>query len=263
MKRIFFSAILSLLAHLAFAGDMPFITNDGLKKYNHDSGVVTQYRLPAQPAAASEGDARNKSGGGSDPRPEHFPDLAVAQKRLPGIRGRVLWDAVPVKDARVELKDPGDFYTMPALAQIVVDEKGQFIIGNPPAGKFMIYAIAPSSEYWEWSGTAITIPADGTVDAGTLRLSKRLELLEPANGAILNTTTPTLRWDSFPGAVRYHVDVFNNQTDEAVLRRDTKDSSLYVTPSLEPRADYQWSVTAYNAAGVQIAYYSAWKFKLQ
>jgi hypothetical protein len=59
------------------------------------------------------------------------------------------------------------------------------------------------------------------------------------------------------------VDLFVDATGEAVLRQDTTDTSLVVSPALTPGVRYQWSVNAYNADGVTIAYYSAWRFTVQ
>ena len=94
-------------------------------------------------------------------------------------------------------------------------------------------------------------------------LKKKLQLLEPANEATVGSTTPTLRWSSFPAAARYHVNLFVDQTGDAVLREDTTGTSLIVSPSLSPGVRYQWSVDAYDAAGVAIAYFSAWTFTVE
>jgi hypothetical protein len=168
-----------------------------------------------------------------------------------------------VPGARIELKEPGSYYDMPVLAQVVVGADGRFTLENPPAGSYMIYAVSPSDEYWEWRGKLIEIPVNAEVDAGTFYLCKKLELLEPADNATVNTTTPTLRWSSFPGATRYHVRVFDDQTGQAVLRQDTRDTSLIVAPPLTRGVRYQWSVDAYDAAGIPIAYSSAWHFTVQ
>jgi hypothetical protein len=221
MNRIILSGMLLILTQLAYAGDVPFITNGSLQKYDREPRAV-----------------------GSSP----------------SITGRVLWNAVPVKGALIELKKHGNYYTEPVLAQAVVDANGRFIIDSPPAGNYMIYAISPSDEYWEWTGSPITIHANKNVDAGTFYLRKKLQLLEPTSGATLSTTTPTLRWSSFPDATRYHVDIFDLQTNQAVLRQDTVITSLVVAPALAPGIRYQWTVNAYNAANIEIAYYSAWEF---
>jgi hypothetical protein len=175
----------------------------------------------------------------------------------------VLWSSDPVAGARIELKEQGNYYDLPVLAQATTRADGRFTVENPPAGDYQIYAVSPSDEYWRWAGRSIQIPAAAVVDAGTFYLKKKLQLLEPANNATVGTTTPTLRWSDFSDTASYHVNLFVDATGEAVLRQDTTDTSLIISPSLTPGVRYQWSVDAYNAAGVTIAYFSAWYFTVQ
>ncbi len=165
--------------------------------------------------------------------------------------------------AVVQLKPKGDFYTTPVLAQATVEETiGRFHILSPPVGEFMLYAIAPSAEYWDWFGVPVTIPESRRVDVGTLYLSKKMELLSPARNSTIDTRTPTLRWRSFPDSVRYHVDVHDEVTGQGVFSKDVVSPTVEATVEVPLAAgrQYQWRVTAYNALGHQIAYYSAWLF---
>ncbi len=199
------------------------------------------------------------------PTPTWTPTATPDTPTTTGLRitGLVLWGSNPVAGAGIELKEQGNYYDRPVLAQATTGSDGRFTLDNPPAGDYQIYAVSPSDEYWRWTGRSIQIPVDAAVDAGTFYLKKKLQLLEPADGSTIGTTTPTLRWGSFPNAARYHVDLFVDATGEAVLRQDTTDTSLTVSPPLTPGVRYQWSVDAYDAAGVAIAYYSAWRFTVQ
>ena len=98
------------------------------------------------------------------------------------------------------------------------------------------------------------------MDAGTFSLSKKLELLAPAYGSTVTTATPTLSWASFPDASRYEVYVYSAAGQLAF--RQSLSGTASVTSSLAAGA-YTWSVTAYNANNVQIAYYSSWSFTVQ
>jgi serine/threonine protein kinase len=178
------------------------------------------------------------------------------------VTGSVLWGSTPVSGARIELKQSGSYYSMPVLAQTVTGTDGRFTLVDPPVGDYMLYAVAPSQEYWTWTGRTVTTRAGETTDAGSYYLSKKLQLLEPALNSTV-TTTPILRWQSFPGAVRYHVDLFNDATGEPILRQDTTDTSLAIASPLAPGMRYQWSVNAMNANQIQTAYYSAWYFTVQ
>src|SRR5258706_6846076 len=188
-------------------------------------------------AAEPEGALRVIAGHASELRPASAPDAPPAAEppaegRGLRVTGRVMWAALPVAGARAELKAEGNYYELPVLAEAVMGADGWFVLENPPAGKFMLYAVSPSDEYWSWSGHSITIGAGQAVRSPKFELSKKMELLEPEVGATLDTTTPALRWASFPEAVSYHVDVFNDETGEAVMRADTTDTRLVVTPPL-------------------------------
>jgi hypothetical protein len=174
-----------------------------------------------------------------------------------------MWSTSPVAGARIELKEQGNYYDQPVLAQTTTDAGGWFSLEDPPVGSYQIYAVSPSEEYWRWTGRSIQIASGAAVDAGMFRLKKKLQLLEPVNDAVLDTTTPTLRWQAFPDAVRYHVNLFVDATGEAVLRRDTTETSLTVSPPLAAGVRYQWSVDAYDASGTTIAYFSPWRFTVQ
>jgi len=123
--------------------------------------------------------------------------------------------------------------------------------------------VAPSDEYWEWTGRDITLGAGRAPEVLGLELSKKMQLLEPAVGATVDTTTPVLRWASFPEAALYHVAVFDDETQEAVMQAETAETSPVVTPELTPGGRYQWSVSAVNAAQQSIAYFSSWVFTVQ
>jgi len=149
---------------------------------------------------------------------------------------------------------------MPVVAKAIVDVNGDFLLDKPPAGSYMIYAVAPGPEYWNWTGHSIDIAVGQAVDAGTFYLSKYLELLAPAYGAVVSTTTPELSWASFPDAARYEVYVYNSASGQLAFRQSLSGTASVVSPLAA--GGYSWSVTAYNANNTQIAYYSIWTFTL-
>jgi len=201
------------------------------------------------------------------PAPAPSPTLAPTptETRMPSgssIVGQVMWGSQPISGAGIELKASGDFYSATVLAQTVTATDGTFLLEDAPPGSHFIYAVAPSDEYWAWTGNPVNIVAGSRIDVGTFYLSKKLQLVEPTDNAVVGTT-PTLGWSAFPGATKYHVDLFNDETGQAVLRKDTTETSLTVSPPLVPGVLYQWSVHAMNSAGITIAYYSAWRFTVQ
>ena len=194
------------------------------------------------------------------PTPTRTPTPEVAGPTGLRVTGRVLWGSHPVPGARIELKEQGSYYQEPVLVQTSTDDEGRFTLESPPAGAYQIYAVSPSDEYWSWTGRSIEIPADAAVDGGTFYLKKKLQLLEPADRGTVGTNTPTLRWQGFPGATRYHVDLFVDATGDPVLRQGTPDTSLTLSTPLVSGVRYQWSVEAYDSGGTAIAYFSAWTF---
>src|SRR5207253_11041216 len=124
-----------------------------------------------------------------------------------------------------------------------------------------IFAFAPSAEFWSFIGQSLQVNAGENVQNVTLRLSKILQLLQPANNSTVSTTTPTLSWQAFPGAVRYHVQLNETATDQLIISGDTT-STMMVTPVLTSGRTYRWLVDAYDADGIRIAYYSEWRFSV-
>jgi hypothetical protein len=178
------------------------------------------------------------------------------------IVGSVVWDGNPIPGVTVELKGPlsaGNYYTLPTLASAVTASNGSFVITNPPTGSFEIYAVSPdTSVYWQWWNEAITVTAGQVTNAGALTLCKQLQLLSPASGSALSTTTPTLQWQAFPGTTSYYVAVGNVTTLAGVFGQYTAAAQITVTPALSP-GSYEWGVWAYDANG-PIAYYESWAF---
>jgi len=179
------------------------------------------------------------------------------------VAGLVEWNQQPVPGAQIILKPAGNFAEQPAVAETTADADGRFIIETPPVGKWFIYAIPADEEFWGGVGQSLSVGAGQVVDAGRIQFAKRMQLLEPAPQALLDTDTPTLRWAAYPEAVRYHADVFNDATGAAVMRQDTTGTSLVVDPPLAPGVRYQWSVQAYNSANQEFAYYSCWYFTIR
>jgi hypothetical protein len=178
------------------------------------------------------------------------------------VSGHIAWNDSPVPGARAQLKS-GDYASTPVLAEATVDASGQFTLESPPAGTYQLYAVAPSDEYWPWISHTITINSGVTIDAGTFNLLKKLQLLGPADGASIDASTQALTWTSIAAAARYDIDLSDNATGQPVLKNSTTGTNLVIGQALNPGSSYKWSVSAYNAAGNQIAYSSALSFTAQ
>jgi hypothetical protein len=211
-----------------------------------------------QAGVYSEVDSDNATGGKSNA----ITWAVTASSTTTAVTGRVVWNGVALPNAGVQLKQVGDYYSLPALASTVSAADGTFTIQNPPTGNLMIYALAPSSDYNDWAGRSVTVVSGQQTNVGDLSLYKKLQLISPGDGSVVTTTTPTLQWTAFPGTTRYDVYVFNNATFQRVFLQSTQGTQITVSPALQRGQQYQWSVDAYNSSGQEIAYWSAWVFTI-
>lgn len=206
------------------------------------------------PIADAGGPVPGLPGGGPPPAPPAVPDQMV---------GRVLWGSGPMAGVGVEVKPPGDFYSQPVLANGVTDAGGGFSIDKLPPGSYVIYAIAPAPEFWDFSGYPLDIPpGSGDINVGDLNISQRMRLLDPPDGSVIATRQPTLRWDPFPGAAFYQVTVLDGRGRDVV--RDSTAGTSYTPPvNLQRGMNYEWFVEAMDGSGSQIAYFASWFFTVR
>jgi hypothetical protein len=198
-----------------------------------------------------------KQGGASGPVVRAVME-ASAPRGL-ALTGRVVWNGVPVPNAKVRLAHR-DSVSAPASARTVTANDGAFTIQDPPAGDLMIWVYAPSSEYTDLAGRAVTITAGHPENIGSVSITKKLQLLSPTVSEIA-TTTPALEWAPFPDSVRYNVYVFNDSTRQRILLRSTKDTRMTVPAPLPNGQQLRWGVQAYNSKGEEIAV-SWWRFTI-
>ena len=88
--------------------------------------------------------------------------------------------------------------------------------------------------------------------SGTLDLPV-IESISPSNEEIVNSQ-PVLQWQSFPGAVNYHVIVLNDGAypPQVVFDQIVTDTMFTVDPPLLP-GHYSWTVWAQDEQGTVIA----------
>ena len=174
------------------------------------------------------------------------------------LSGQVQWGARPVAGVRVELRKPG-WRTNPAPGDVVAtalsDAAGQYMFQNPPAGDWSLCAVWPDGEESQGGTPAVQIAAGQVVPTGpdtTLKLARMLKLLEPAFGASVDTS-PTLRWEEFPGASGYRLFAGDIGTGGLVLDQVVTGTSFKFTSPLLPGSKYQLSVSALDGTEAQLA----------
>ena len=102
-------------------------------------------------------------------------------------------------------------------------------------------------------------PGGGSSNTGTFSVSPMSVPVPPVPtglspgsneppGVTVNTLTPTLSWNSSPGATGYVVAMLNNATGAAILAQTVSATSI-LCPTLASGVTYVWSVAAYNSSG--------------
>jgi hypothetical protein len=242
--------------HTSKGGDTPYelvitqVAKDHILGYlSTPKNAGTVARSQAGSADASLNPAAGTSPNSPEPAPSKQPSSGPTQ-----VTGRVVWNGIPVPNARVQLKQVGNYHSLPGLASTVSTTDGTFAIEKPPTGSLMIYALAPTADYWPFQAYPETIMAGQSTNVGDLAIAKKLQLLSPASGAIVTTTTPTLRWAAFPDAARYGVQVHNKASSQQVFLQSTQGTQITVSPALQSGQGYEWTVQAYNSTGQRIAW---------
>ncbi|MHA1466405.1 MAG: hypothetical protein ACTSQ2_15045, partial [Candidatus Heimdallarchaeaceae archaeon] len=88
--------------------------------------------------------------------------------------------------------------------------------------------------------------------------------VSPANGAVLDTNTPTFTWNPVAGAVLYRFYlVFNNDWSSPIIIIDLNETSFLLPFAIGGASNvFYWSVRAIDAAGNFGGYDPAWTFTI-
>jgi hypothetical protein len=218
---------------------------------NQPVAQATPSAIPVPPDAGSTG-ASLRPPASTPPDPHEPATLPQRSDARTQVTGRVVWNEMPVPNARVQLGQ-ADRVSLPGLASAVSAADGTFTLQGPPTGSLMIWISAPSSDYLELTGHRVTIVAGHPNNVGDLGITKKLQLLSPADRATISTTTPALQWAPFPDSVRYDVYVFNDATPQRLLLQSVTDARMTAPHPLPCGQLFRWGVTAYNSSGQRIA----------
>jgi hypothetical protein len=172
-------------------------------------------------------------------------------------QGRVLWNEQPFAGVTVKLcADWGMFGGCKGTEyQAVTDTDGRYTITGIPPGEYDFVTKLPDQpNETGWLGLSVTVQADQTVTVRDVPVVKYdLKLLSPADKTTVNTTTPALTWESYPGAAYYKVYVSGGPSSKTAVSFEKTTATQYnVTTPLES-GEYYWRITAYNASGSEIA----------
>jgi hypothetical protein len=150
---------------------------------------------------------------------------------------------------------PGVVVLLSNGARLTTDSGGHAVFDGVARGKVDYRVTFPDSfqgsPLVESDEGQVTVKAGTTVEQPLAVVKSDLQVDAPKNEASV-TQPVSLRWQAYPGAARYHVDIDPHDSGDSV-ERDTAQPSLTLDTTLPPNAVYQYRVTALNAAGQLIA----------
>ena len=168
------------------------------------------------------------------------------------VQGRVLWNDQPVAGATVSVADIPS-HGSARYGTTTTDDQGRFSMsGVPPGNRYVelkgdqrVFMITMDGEPFvtsEWSTRTVRLPNHN------LHVCKSFDLGSPAHNESVGSR-PTLRWDAYPDARRYVVDVFDRTSSIAMeWIVDAAVTSVQIDADLPP-GSYEWRVNAVNATG--------------
>ena len=201
--------------------------DEGPELVPSDTPTSTQSSIPEQPAEETE------------------PPPGTVQ-------GSVLWNEQPVEGASVDVYDQYSANST-HYGSATTDASGHFSISGIPEGEQYLYVHGDQPEFW----VAAVTPFEMASGTGTLAedtyLCKGFNPDSPEDGAVIDTSRPTLRWSRYDDAVDYAVRVIRVGESNFVFQRGDRDAripdtSVQLDVDLSP-GEYRWRVDAFNAAG--------------
>jgi hypothetical protein len=192
--------------------------------------------------------------------PTLAPDLLIPSDNTANVplNQALHWSTVGgISSYRVQLSTSADFTTK------VVDTTALGVTSLPLNG------LAENTKFY-WRVRAVNGAGDGPwspvwsfTTLTVLKVPNAPTLREPGNtmGGVSNT--PTLRWDSVPGATAYHLQL-SLRADFSLVQVDTTGllDRFYITPKLADGNTYSWRVSAINGAG-QGDWSPTWSFTVE
>jgi hypothetical protein len=188
-------------------------------------------------------------------------------KSVPGtISGRVLWNEQPMPDVQVYARECAA--PSPKVGPVTTDAKGRFTLADVPDARVCVELHpANAKEYWTIAATIFEVAPGKETTAPDAYVCKLFDLSAPKAGESVNDSRPLLKWERYPDAVGYSVQVFRLAPNYvSIFRRGERDqlldkNSLQVETDLSP-GEYYWRVDAYNRAGHVIGCNYPVKFRI-
>jgi len=173
----------------------------------------------------------------------HRVGVVAPPKALPCVEGRVYYATTALPDVKVELI-AGSSTSGPVEQTTTTDASGRYRFCNVEPGEYQLKRYGPTAEYIGWVADNLTMGGSNVIKH--LDLPKKMTLLTPANGALINTTVPTMTWQALPEADHYTFQL--NKTADWTLVEHTHNIIGTVHQVLAPlnwNTGYTWQIDAY------------------
>ncbi len=186
--------------------------------------------------------------------PTAEPIVVVSSSpRDPGVSGVARWGTQPMPDAIVELRT-GDWRVNPnaVLQYAITDPEGRYLMQVIPTGDYVVCGLFPEGVQERSTCTPVHVEAGQDTPGIDVMLLRTVDLISPAPEEQVSAT-PTLRWQSFPEAVKYEVFVIDAGTTELLYRQFVPDTQFPIMTPLQAGRTYDWVVNAVAADGGLLA----------
>jgi hypothetical protein len=172
------------------------------------------------------------------------------------VYGRVIWQEQPLKGFEMILSGFSNELEWYSETSITGDD-GRFIFQDVPAGEdYKLYIILQDTRL---AGTAsgldvtVAVPVDANLNVGEYYLfATDLNLLSPPRDGQFPQAPSTLRWEAYPGAAYYHLELKQSYATYSDMQLDTTETQVDLDSHLLA-CTYGWDVTAYSEDGIPLA----------
>ena len=182
------------------------------------------------------------------------PDTAVVQ-------GRIVWNGQPFADVVVKLCS--DWRMLGGCKGIeykaTTGADGQYRIEGVSPGKYNFATQIPGqANETGWLGKSVDAQAGQTVtvrDASVVKYD--LKPVSPTGKATVDSRTPTLIWEAYPGTSTYKLYAAGGSPLKTIVNFVEVTATQYTVPAALEPGEYHWRAYAYNAGGSEIAEFGA------
>jgi len=162
------------------------------------------------------------------------------------VSGIVYHSTTPLPNVKVDLI-PGDV-SNPPLASTNTNAEGKFVFTQVPPGNYSLKRYGPTSDYINWNGSSLQVQSTAVVIM--LDLPKRMTLVSPSTGTMVNTTTPTFCWQPLPTATKYTFQLNQSASWALIEQINGLTATCYTTPAtLQRNTQHTWQIDAYDGLG--------------